>query len=49
MSTKTGLPTSASYVFINMLRKLRDDFHPEFIAAVFDTGGPTFRDTKAEK
>ncbi len=47
MSTKTGLPTSASYVFINMLRKLRDDFHPEFIAAVFDTAGPTFRDTQA--
>ena len=47
MTTKTGIPTSASYVFINMLRKLRDDFNPEFIAAVFDTGGPTFRDTKA--
>lgn len=49
MSTKTGVPTSASYVFINMLRKLRDDFHPEFIAAIFDTVGPTFRDTKAEE
>jgi DNA polymerase-1 len=49
MSTKSGTPTSASYVFINMLRKLRDDFHPEFIAAVFDTAGPTFRDTKAEE
>jgi DNA polymerase-1 len=49
MSTKTGVPTSASYVFINMLRKLRDDFHPEFIAAVFDTAGPTFRDTRADE
>jgi DNA polymerase I len=49
MSTKTGLPTSASYVFINMLRKLRDDFHPEFIAAIFDTAGPTFRDTRADE
>ncbi len=49
MSTKNGLPTSASYVFINMLRKLRDDFHPEFIAAVFDTAGPTFRDTQADE
>ncbi len=49
MSTKTGIPTSASYVFINMLRKLREDFHPEFIAAIFDTAGPTFRDTKAEE
>jgi DNA polymerase-1 len=49
MTTKAGVPTSASYVFINMLRKLRDDFHPEFIAAVFDTAGPTFRDTKADE
>jgi DNA polymerase-1 len=49
MSTKTGVPTSASYVFINMLRKLRDDFQPEYIAAVFDTAGPTFRDTQAKE
>jgi DNA polymerase I len=49
MATKTGVPTSASYVFINMLRKLRDDFQPEFIAAIFDTAGPTFRDTKADE
>ena len=49
MSTKTGVPTSASYVFINMLRKLREDFHPEFIAAIFDTAGPTFRDTQAKE
>jgi len=47
MSTKTGVPTSASYVFINMLRKLRDDFHPEYLAAIFDTAGPTFRDEQA--
>ncbi|HXZ79710.1 MAG TPA: DNA polymerase I [Terriglobales bacterium] len=47
MSTKTGIPTSASYVFINMLRKLRDDFHPEYLAAIFDPAGPTFRDTQA--
>jgi DNA polymerase-1 len=49
MSTRSGLPTSASYVFINMLRKLREDFHPEYIAAVFDTAGPTFRDTQAKE
>jgi DNA polymerase-1 len=49
MSTKLGVPTSASYVFINMLRKLREDFEPEFIAAIFDTAGPTFRDSKADE
>ena len=48
MSTKTGLPTAAIYVFVNMLRKLRDDFSPEFLAAVFDVAGPTFRDQQAE-
>jgi DNA polymerase I len=48
MSTKTGLPTAAIYVFVNMLRKLREDFSPEYLAAVFDVGGKTFRDTEAE-
>ena len=48
MSTKSGLPTAAIYVFVNMLRKLRDDFSPEFLAAVFDPGGRTFRDEQAE-
>jgi DNA polymerase I len=48
MSTKAGLPTAAIYVFVNMLRKLRDDFAPEFLAAVFDVAGPTFRDQQAE-
>jgi DNA polymerase I len=48
MSTKTGLPTAATYVFVNMLRKLRDDFAPEYLAAVFDVAAPTFRDQQAE-
>ena len=48
MSTKSGLPTAAIYVFVNMLRKLRQDFAPEFLAAVFDVAGPTFRDEQAE-
>jgi DNA polymerase I len=48
MSTRKGLPTAAIYVFVNMLRKLRDDFSPEYLAAVFDVGGPTFRDQEAD-
>src|SRR5437660_4949307 len=47
MSTKTGVPTAATYVFVNMLRKLRTDFNPEYLAAVFDVAGPTFRDEQA--
>jgi DNA polymerase-1 len=49
MSTRTGIPTAATYVFINILRKLRDDFAPEYLAAVFDVAAPTFRDTQADK
>jgi DNA polymerase-1 len=48
MSTKTGLPTAATFVFVNMLRKLRDDFSPEYLAAVFDVGAPTIRNQQAE-
>ncbi|HVN18325.1 MAG TPA: DNA polymerase I [Dongiaceae bacterium] len=48
MSTKTGLPTAAIYVFVNMLRKLRDDFSPQYLAAVFDVAGRTFRDEQAQ-
>ncbi len=44
MSTRKGLPTAAVYVFVNMLRKLRDDFSPQYLAAVFDVAAPTFRD-----
>lgn len=35
-------------MFVNMLNKLRKDFDPEYICAVFDLAGPTFRDTQAE-
>jgi DNA polymerase I len=48
MSTKTGVPTAATLVFVNMLRKLRDDFSPEYLAAVFDVGAPTIRNQQAE-
>src|SRR5437762_11430944 len=48
MSTRTGIPTAATYVFVNMLNKLRDDFKPEYLAAVFDLAGPTFRDEQAK-
>lgn len=49
MSTRAGLPTAAIYVFTNMIRKLRQDFAPEYFAAVFDLGGEVFRDEKARE
>lgn len=48
MSTKTGLPTAAIFVFVNMLNKLRKDFSPRYLAAVFDVAAPTFRDVQAK-
>src|SRR5581483_3367673 len=47
MSNRTGIPTAATYVFVNMLRKLREDFHPAYLAAVYDVAAPTFRDQQA--
>ena len=49
MSTRTGVPTAATYVFVNMINKLRKDFAPEYFAAVFDISGPVFRDVKARE
>ncbi len=47
MSTKTGIPTSATFIFVNMLRKLRADFDPRYLGAVFDVAAPTLRDEQA--
>src|ERR1700743_1213647 len=47
MSTRTGVPTAATYVFVNMIKKLPKDFAPEYVSAVFDLSGPVFRDERA--
>ena len=47
MSTRSGLPTAATYVFVNMIKKLRQDFSPHLFAAVFDVSGKVFRDDRA--
>lgn len=44
MRTASGLSTEAVYIFHNMIRKLMTTYHPEYIAAVFESAGPTFRD-----
>ncbi len=49
MSTRTGIPTAATYVFVNMINKLRKDFAPEYLAAVYDLAGPVFRDARAKE
>jgi DNA polymerase-1 len=47
MSTRTGIPTAATYVFVNMINKLRKDFAPEYLAAVYDVGAPVHRNAMA--
>ena len=49
MSTRSGLPTAATYVFVNMIKKLRQDFQPIYFAAVFDPSGAVFRDERAKE
>ncbi|HEY5381144.1 MAG TPA: DNA polymerase I [Acidobacteriaceae bacterium] len=49
MSTRTGIPTAATYVFVNMLNKLRKDFSPEYLAAVYDVGAPVHRNELADQ
>jgi len=43
MRTTTGLQTEAVFIFHNMVRKLRATYHPDYIAAVFESG-KTFRE-----
>lgn len=38
-----GEPTGAVYGVLNMLRKLRNDYAPEYMAVIFDAKGKTFR------
>jgi len=39
-----GEPTGAVYGVVNMLRKLRADYKPTFLAMIFDAQGGSFRD-----
>ncbi|QHN02169.1 DNA polymerase I [Granulicella sp. WH15] len=47
MSTRTGIPTAATYVFVNMINKLRKDFQPQYLAAIYDVGAPLHRNELA--
>ncbi len=49
MTTRTGVPTAATYVFVNMINKLRADFKPEYLAAVYDVGAPLLRKDVADQ
>ncbi|MBM3757580.1 MAG: DNA polymerase I [Acidobacteria bacterium] len=44
MRTSTGVATEAVFIFHNMVRKLRQTYKPDYVAAVYESLGPTFRE-----
>ena len=44
MRTSTGLPTEAVFVFNSMLKRIIEDYRPDYVAAVWEGTGPTFRE-----
>jgi DNA polymerase-1 len=49
LNSPSGLPTKVPYLFSNMLRKLQKEHAPDYLAVVFDTREPTFRDKLFDK
>ena len=43
LSNTKGQPTGAMYGVINMLKKLMEQYHPQYMAVVFDAKGKNFR------
>ena len=43
LTNSKGVPTGAVYGVLNMLRKLKQDYDPAYMAVVFDPKGKTFR------
>ena len=48
MRTRAGFSTEAVFIFNNMVRRLVATYKPTYIAAVFESEGPTFRDEAFE-
>ncbi len=44
LRASSGQPTEAIYVFNNMLKRLLDDHQPDYVAAIWEGKGPTFRE-----
>src|SRR5438309_5907772 len=49
LNSPQGIPTKVPYLFSNMLRKLMKEHSPDYLAVVFDTREPTFRDKLFDK
>jgi len=44
MNAPSGIPTKVPFLFANIVRRLIKDYKPDYLAVVFDTSKPTFRD-----
>ena len=44
MNAPSGTPTKVPFLFANIVRRLLKDYKPDYVAIVFDTSKPTFRD-----
>jgi DNA polymerase-1 len=44
MRSSSGLSTEAVYIFHNMLKKLVAAYKPDYVVAIFESEGPTFRE-----
>ena len=44
LSNAKGVPTNATYAFLNMIKKLRNDEKPDFLVVIFDSKVPSFRE-----
>src|SRR6202140_2880727 len=49
LNSPAGIPTKVPYLFSNMLRKLQKEHAPDYLAVVFNTKEPTFRDKLFDK
>ena len=43
MRTSTGVSTEAVFILHNMIKKLRQTYGPEYVAAIYESLGPSFR------
>src|SRR5690349_13210402 len=44
LTSPSGMPTKAIYIFLRTIRKLLKDYKPDKVGVAFDTSAPTFRD-----
>jgi DNA polymerase I len=49
MNAPSGVPTKVPFLFNTILRRLLNDYQPEYIGIVFDPPGKTFRDKLFDK